>query len=100
VTTATPAPVRIRSRLHPEGKLYELRPAAEMSRVELAMISVLETQVERALRRRRPFVGFAVRRAVDPIVRLVLPEIEESVLQRLPLEARMDVIGAWARVHP
>jgi hypothetical protein len=93
--------VRIVSKLHPAGRLYELRGVDALTEADQRELVELHRKAAALLARPRPGLRakFRVARAVDAAVALLLPDLEPAVLRRLPPSAGLRVLDHWAELE-
>ena len=95
------APVRIRSKWHPDGRLYSFVDVGDLGADKLERLMRLHvsvaSRVDRAKKRGRFVANLQGSRALGQAVVLLLPDLEPRVLRRLPDEARCQVLQTWAQ---
>lgn len=94
--------IKIESKLHPEGRLYELRNPDELGAVEYQTILSRQKQVDRlqakdVTKLTAAETGQLIER-LDELVTIVLPELEPAVLAELTDSQKAAVVDTWARM--
>lgn len=95
------ASVRIRSAIHPEGKLYEFRAAADLTDGERAELAELHRDAAALMARRwkSPAAKIRMARLIEHAVEVLLPGIEPRLLRRMPDESCRLVLSTWASIE-
>lgn len=96
-TVVERATVRISSKRHPAGKLYELLNVQDLGILEHAKVLAAAAVVDRLKikKRRTPKDERALRLALTESVKLVLPSIEPAVLRELNNAQLEMIVITW-----
>ena len=98
--TLTEPSVRIRSQLHPTGRMYPLIPVDALDAGRLDELTAVCRKAAALQRRERLGVRarWLIPRMVNVAVAAVLPDLEPEVLRRLPFESAVRVLAVWAEL--
>jgi hypothetical protein len=90
--------VIIRSKLHPDGKTYNLVDVAALDADGLEELVRVSRRVAGMIPRSRPtpIANLRLSKAMGDAVAVLLPELERAVLRRLPDDERVRVLTRWA----
>lgn len=96
--------VRIRSKKHPAGKLYELLNRDDLGVFEHAQIVKMHTRASQLLdlansRNLKPVEQRELSKALRDVVKLLMPGIEPVVLRELSDTQLAKTVAVWAAMH-
>lgn len=104
--TTPPSSVVIRSKFHPNGREYALRPLGELAFGELRALLDMRSVVaafrshasDKPTSSAHPLQNARVHRALDQAVAIIAPSIEPKVRRRLSDEQRCGLVLHWVDV--
>lgn len=96
-TIVTRKRIRITSKPHPKGKLYEIRNGIELSLWDVAVVETAVLELAGLDPKKKPTAAQqrAHRKALVDIVEVVAPSIEPRVLQEMPDMLLLAVYGVF-----
>lgn len=89
--------INIVSKRHPRGKLYELANLADLGPYEYAIVTARNEELQPLLARKKltPAQERMLTKALDDVVKLLLLNVEPSVLAALTIQQKEMIVFTW-----